>query len=53
MSSACPDWVKTDTGGGGAPRTVGQGAAIAVGLATMAADPLTGKFLDDAGEVRW
>lgn len=51
-NSACPGWVRTDMGGEGAPRTVGQGAAVAVELATMA-DPPTGKFLDDAGEVRW
>jgi hypothetical protein len=38
-------------GGEGAPRTVGQGAAVAVEPATMA-DPPTGKFPDDAGEVR-
>jgi len=52
VNSVCPGWVKTDMGGEGAPRTVEQGAAIAVKLATMA-DPPTGKFLDDAGEVRW
>ncbi|MBY0515013.1 MAG: SDR family oxidoreductase [Gemmataceae bacterium] len=52
VNAVCPGWVKTDMGGEGAPRTVEQGAAIAVKLATMA-DPPTGKFLDDAGEVRW
>jgi hypothetical protein len=35
-----------------APRTVKQGAAIAVKLATMDGPP-TGKFLDDGGEIPW
>ena len=34
------------------PRTVEQGAAIAVKLATMD-DPPTGKYLDDNGEIPW
>ncbi len=52
VNSACPGWVKTDLGSDAAPRTVEQGAAIAVKLATMT-DPPTGKFLDDQGEIRW
>ena len=48
----CPGWVKTDLGTDAAPRTVEQGAAIAVRLATMD-DPPTGKFLNDGGEIRW
>lgn len=52
VNSVCPGWVKTEMGGEGAPRSVEQGAAIAVKLATMA-DPPTGKFLDEAGEIRW
>ena len=52
VNAVCPGWVKTEMGGEGAPRTVEQGAAIAVKLATMS-DPPTGKFLDDAGEIRW
>ncbi|MFO0892766.1 MAG: hypothetical protein U0790_26950 [Isosphaeraceae bacterium] len=35
-----------------APRTVDQGAAIALKLATMDAPP-TGKYLDDGGEIPW
>src|SRR5271165_1612122 len=46
VNSVCPGWVKTDMGSDAAPRTVEQGAAIAVKLATMA-DPPTGKYLDD------
>ncbi len=52
VNSACPGWVKTDMGTDAAPRTVEQGAVIAVKLATMD-DPPTGKFLDDAGEIPW
>jgi NAD(P)-dependent dehydrogenase (short-subunit alcohol dehydrogenase family) len=52
VNSVCPGWVKTDMGSDAAPRTVEQGAAIAVKLATMDAPP-TGKFLNDEGEVRW
>lgn len=52
VNSVCPGWVKTDLGSEAAPRTVEQGAAIAVKLATMD-NPPTGKYLDDAGAIRW
>ncbi len=52
VNSVCPGWVKTDMGGAGAPRTVQQGAGIAVKLATME-NPPTGKYLNDNGEIRW
>ena len=52
VNSVCPGWVKTDMGTDAAPRTVEQGAAIAVKLATMD-DPPTGKYLDDAGQIPW
>ena len=52
VNSACPGWVRTDLGSDAAPRTVEQGAAIAVRLATMD-EPPTGKYLNDAGEIRW
>jgi NAD(P)-dependent dehydrogenase (short-subunit alcohol dehydrogenase family) len=52
VNSVCPGWVKTDMGSDAAPRSVEQGAAIAVKLATMD-EPPTGKFLDDAGEIPW
>ena len=52
VNSTCPGWVKTDMGSDAAPRTVEQGAAIAVKLATMD-DPPTGKYLDDDGEIPW
>ena len=52
VNSTCPGWVKTDMGSDAAPRSVEQGAAIAVKLASMD-NPPTGKFLDDAGEIAW
>jgi NAD(P)-dependent dehydrogenase (short-subunit alcohol dehydrogenase family) len=52
VNSICPGWVKTDLGSAAAPRTVEQGAAIAVKLATMD-NPPTGKYLDDRGEIAW
>ncbi len=52
VNSICPGWVKTDMGSDAAPRSVEQGAAIAVKLATMD-DPPTGKYLDDDGEIPW
>ena len=52
VNSTCPGWVKTDMGSDAAPRTVEQGAAIAVKLATMDSPP-TGKYLDDNGEIPW
>ncbi len=52
VNSVCPGWVKTDMGTEAAPRTVEQGAAIAVKLATMD-NPPTGKFLNDRGEIPW
>jgi len=52
VNSVCPGWVKTEMGTDAAPRTVEQGAAIAVKLATMD-NPPTGKYLDDGGEIPW
>jgi NAD(P)-dependent dehydrogenase (short-subunit alcohol dehydrogenase family) len=52
VNSVCPGWVQTDMGTKAAPRSVEQGAAIAVKLATMD-DPPTGQFLDDQGPIPW
>ena len=52
VNSVCPGWVKTEMGTDAAPRTVEQGAAIAIKLATMS-DPPTGRYLDDGGEIPW
>jgi NAD(P)-dependent dehydrogenase (short-subunit alcohol dehydrogenase family) len=52
VNSICPGWVKTDMGTDAAPRTVEQGAAIVVKMATMENSP-TGKFIDENKEIPW
>jgi NAD(P)-dependent dehydrogenase (short-subunit alcohol dehydrogenase family) len=53
VNSMCPGWVKTDMGGAGAPRDVGQGSDTAVWLALDAPQNLTGKFLRDRKVIDW
>ena len=52
VNAMCPGWVKTDMGGAGAARSVGQGADTAVWLATAVQIP-TGKFFSDRKEMAW
>lgn len=51
VNSVCPGWVRTDMGGEGATRSVEEGAAGVVWLATKAAPELTGKFFRDGEEI--
>jgi NAD(P)-dependent dehydrogenase (short-subunit alcohol dehydrogenase family) len=53
VNSVCPGWVRTDMGGEGATRSVGEGAATIVWLATDAAQDLTGKFVKDRKVIPW
>jgi NAD(P)-dependent dehydrogenase (short-subunit alcohol dehydrogenase family) len=53
VNSACPGYVATDLNGHRGIRTVEQGAAIIVHLATLDDGGPTGGFFDDAGEVAW
>ncbi len=53
VNSACPGYVATDINNHSGPRTVEQGAAIIVHLATFDADGPTGGFFDDNGSVAW
>jgi len=53
VNSVCPGWVRTDMGGGSAPRDVAEGADTAVWLALEAPQNLTGKFLRDRQEIPW
>lgn len=52
VNSMCPGWVRTDMGGAGANRSVGEGADTAVWLATADNIP-SGKFLRDRKVIDW
>lgn len=51
--SMCPGWVKTELGGAGAERTVEEGAATAIWLATEAPLSYSGKFIKDNKIIPW
>ncbi|MEY2528554.1 MAG: hypothetical protein QOJ05_644 [Verrucomicrobiota bacterium] len=53
VNSVCPGWVRTDMGGGAATRSVAEGAATIVWLATDAPHDLTGKFVKDRKVIPW
>jgi NAD(P)-dependent dehydrogenase (short-subunit alcohol dehydrogenase family) len=53
VNAMCPGWVRTDMGGENATRSVGEGAATIVWLATEAPHDLTGKFVKDRKVIPW
>jgi NAD(P)-dependent dehydrogenase (short-subunit alcohol dehydrogenase family) len=53
VNSVCPGWVRTDMGGENATRSIGEGAASIVWLATDAPQDLTGKFVQDRKVIPW
>src|SRR4051794_26018413 len=53
VNSVCPGWVRTEMGGENADRSVAEGAATIVWLATDAAHDLTGKFVKDRKIIPW
>jgi len=53
INAACPGFVATDLNGHRGTRTVEQGAATPIRLATLPDGGPTGGFFDDAGEVPW
>jgi NAD(P)-dependent dehydrogenase (short-subunit alcohol dehydrogenase family) len=53
INSVCPGWVRTDMGGADADRSVEEGAATIVWLASKAPASLTGKFYRDRAEIPW
>ncbi len=53
INSVCPGWVRTDMGGENATRSVAEGAATIVWLATDAPHDLTGKFVKDRKVIPW
>jgi len=48
-----PGWVRTDMGGLSAPRSVQQGVATTVWLATLPSDGPTGGFFRDKRSIEW
>jgi NAD(P)-dependent dehydrogenase (short-subunit alcohol dehydrogenase family) len=53
INAGCPGYTATDLNGFRGTRTPGQGAAIAIHLATLPDDGPSGGFFDDAGVVPW
>ena len=53
VNSVCPGWVRTEMGGEDATRSVAEGAATIVWLATDAPHNLTGKFVKDRKVIPW
>ncbi len=53
VNSMCPGWVRTEMGGAGATRSVEEGAATAVWLATLDNDGPTGGFFRDKKPIPW
>lgn len=53
VNSADPGYMATDMTGHRGPRTVGQGAAVVVRLATLPEDGPTGRFYGEQGDIPW
>jgi NAD(P)-dependent dehydrogenase (short-subunit alcohol dehydrogenase family) len=53
VNSVCPGWVRTDMGGSNASRSVAEGAAGIVWLASDAPQKETGKFWRDRKVIPW
>lgn len=53
VNSVCPGWVRTEMGGSDATRSVAEGAAGIVWLATDAPQEETGKFWRDRKVIPW
>jgi NAD(P)-dependent dehydrogenase (short-subunit alcohol dehydrogenase family) len=53
VNSMSPGWVKTDMGGGEAPRSVEEGADTAVWLSLLPSSGPTGQFFRDRKPIPW
>ncbi|MDQ3847877.1 MAG: SDR family NAD(P)-dependent oxidoreductase [Thermoproteota archaeon] len=53
VNAVCPGWVRTDMGGSNAPRSVKEGAATPVWLATLPDGGPTGHNYYDKKQISW
>ena len=53
VNSVDPGWVRTDMGGSSATRSVVEGAAGIVWLASQAPHEMTGRFFRDGQSIEW
>jgi NAD(P)-dependent dehydrogenase (short-subunit alcohol dehydrogenase family) len=53
VNAACPGWVRTDMGGAGAARSVEEGVATTVWLATLPDDGPSGELFRDRKPIPW
>jgi NAD(P)-dependent dehydrogenase (short-subunit alcohol dehydrogenase family) len=53
VNAMCPGWVRSDMGGGAAPRSAEEGADTIVWLATLPADGPTNGFFRDRAPAAW
>jgi NAD(P)-dependent dehydrogenase (short-subunit alcohol dehydrogenase family) len=53
VNAVCPGWVRTDMGGSNAPRSVEEGAATPVWLATLPDGGPTGHNFFDRKQINW
>ena len=53
VNAVCPGWVRTDMGGAGAPRSVEEGVATTIWLATLPDDGPSGGLFRDRKPIPW
>jgi NAD(P)-dependent dehydrogenase (short-subunit alcohol dehydrogenase family) len=53
VNAVCPGWVRTDMGGSNAPRSVEEGAATPIWLATLPDGGPTGRNFLDRKQISW